>query len=103
MSCDSCAKKAKLNISKPILKMQQLKNGECEIQIEQLLQWRNKLICFKDKSLYKTYNVSAQALNKNLGIVLSAINVYKTNKCRFKKELEEISVFMMIVENSNKC
>lgn len=102
MACDNCKNRA--------LKQQAAKNNvpkvnyepiDCDYDLEKLQDWNNKLNCFKEKSLFKQYNVSGQLLNKYMGIVLSALN--SKNPCYFKEKLDQISSFILIIDNSNKC
>jgi hypothetical protein len=74
----------------------------CPYTGEQLNVWLTKLICCKDKVLYKNLGITAPTMNKYLGIVMSALN-YPTNPCYFQKELDIISEFIILIVNSGIC
>lgn len=75
--------------------------SDCEFTMDQLEGWKDKLICFKDKGLYKTYNVTPALLNRYIGVVLSAINLFPKSPCAFQNQLNEIETFMVVVNNTN--
>lgn len=76
--------------------------SDCQYTMDQFQIWLTKLICCKDKRLYVQLGISAQTMNKYLGIVMSALN-YRTYPCYFQADLGPISDFIILLTNNGQC
>jgi hypothetical protein len=75
---------------------------DCSYTMEQLQVWVNLLVCAKDKTIYPSLGLTAQQLNKYLGIAMSALN-YPTYPCYFAKELAPIGDVIILLQNDPRC
>ena len=74
----------------------------CDFTLEMLQVYKEKLKCIKDNALYETLNITEAKVNSYLGIVISSIN-YKSNYCRFEKELINIRDLIFTMVNQGIC
>lgn len=105
MGCSTCGGSAagtSIPLIYPFNSIQESVHDPCDYTIEQLKVWRDKIVCFKDKSYYVEYNITPAEINRNLGNVISAIN-YDTNLCFFKPQLDIALDLINIIINSGKC
>lgn len=94
MPCGACAAKSALihnNTSMMVAKAYRVQQntGPCEFTVDMLKDFNSKLTWFKDRALYRKYDILPKTMNKYIGIVLSALNT--PNRCNYKKDLETIS------------
>ena len=76
---------------------------DCPYSFEQIQDWLNKAICFKEKNLYtQIANMTEAMVNSYVGTLMSALN-YPTNICYFRTMLEEIEGFITIVISTGQC
>jgi len=87
MSC-GCSSGASLSV--PSYSQQSIvSNVDCIYNNTNLLDFKNRLIWFKDSGLYIENNISIALLNKYIGTVISSINIQE--KCTYKQILDEVN------------
>lgn len=113
MGCGTCGNKGVINVVRPgVPKLEVVSLGkrqmvsvpieDCEYTSDQLNAWLKKLVCCKNKALYLKLGIIAQTMNKYLGDTKSALN-YPTNICFFKKQLDLISDFIILISATEQC
>lgn len=76
--------------------------ADCTYSLETLYEYKNYLNCVKQKNIFDLYDINYIKVNSHIGIVQSAIN-YNTNPCYFEAHLDEITIFINKVKESNQC
>lgn len=69
---------------------------ECTYTQQQLLVWKNLLLCAKEKKL-----LAERELNSGLGIVASALG--RADVCYFRKYLDKTEALITYIINSGQC
>lgn len=95
MGCSTCGRSAAMRAaSSQALKLatspsvQSVVDPNCPYTQEMLLNFKSKLIWFKDSGKYLTLNLTPGVLNRYIGLVLTSINI--NNKCTYQTELNNI-------------
>lgn len=93
MPCSTClSKSGPVNNPNPLsAKAYRVQSNPepCDYSIQQVTDFNSKLVWFKNKALYRKYNILPKTINSYIGIVLSALNT--KNLCVYSKELGIIS------------
>ena len=96
--CASCGASAYSNpINPPIQPVYQ--DTPCEYTLDTMLDWKQKLICARDKNIILT---SSAQFNQYMGIILSGIN-FTPNICYLKNELDSIQPVILNIINTGLC
>jgi hypothetical protein len=77
-------------------------NTECEFNEGILNNWKLKLECVKDKSLYNDIQSSEKEINSFLGVLISALSNLQ-NICYFENHLQAIAPTIIKIINTGKC
>jgi hypothetical protein len=90
MSCGCSSGSSNTVASKAIYTSQTVvSNVDCPYNDTNLLDFKNRLVWFKNNGLYIQYNISASLLNKYIGTVISSMNI--SEKCTYKQTLDDVS------------
>jgi hypothetical protein len=108
MGCSSCGRSAALGVGTTYptqynsVAARVVSNGPCPYTKAQLLIWQQLLQCFLQGGYYRKYGVTAPALNKALGDVLSSIN-YPNDPCYYQKQLDAAQNLVLFIQSTNVC
>ena len=104
MGCATCGRNTVTPAKTPVAPGFNFPNysSDCSYTMVQLNAWLKLLICCKDKVIYPSLGLSAKQMNIFLGNVMSALN-YVTYPCKFVKELDQISDFIILIQNTGRC
>lgn len=108
MACSSCGRSSALAVGTTFptqyspAAAQIVSSGPCPYTRDQLLAWQKLLQCFLQNGYYRKFGVTAPALNKALGDVLSSIN-YPNDPCYYQKQLDAAQNLILFIQSTNAC
>lgn len=77
-------------------------NTNCEFNEGIVNNWKLKLECVKEKSLYNDIQSSEKEINSFLGVVISALSNLQ-NICYFSGHLQAIAPTIIKIINTGQC
>lgn len=75
---------------------------ECTYTKQQLEEWLTRVMCFKDKALWSTTNVSRKLVNRYIALLTAAIN-YLNNPCFYSRKLKDVENFITLLTATGQC
>lgn len=99
MGCNTCGKGLNQVTQR---RTQQLSVQTCSYNLEMLLDWKDKLFCVRDKSLYTEIGITKIQLNSFIGVVLSG-TIYEYNICFLSEKLDKIQPYILKIIDLGLC
>ncbi len=101
MACNSCGKSGVYSLYKESQQPRVI-NNDCDYNLEQLVDWKNKLFCVRDNEYFYALQITKRDLNSYIGIVLSGITL-EYNICFLVNQLNRVKPVIMKIINSGLC
>lgn len=100
--CGCASGSSNPNVTMKSFNIQNTVSTECNFTMEQVDEWLVRVNCFKEKGLWSTTNISKKMINRHIG-TLTAVKKYFSNLCFFKKRLQEVENFMIVLTTIGQC
>ena len=101
MACSSCGKSGVYSL---YTENQQARiiNNDCDYNLEQLIDWKNKLFCVRDNEYFSNLQITKKDLNSYIGIVLSGITL-EYNICFLVDQLDRVKPVIIKIISIGLC
>lgn len=75
---------------------------ECSYTREQIDEWLTRVMCFKDKELWRNTSISKKIINRYI-VVLTAAKNNVNNPCFFARKLRDVESFITVITAIGQC